>query len=178
MDEEPPLGRGDSQVDVDVDGILAFAFGNRVDAGGDAAAERPAEIAPGPVNQALGQVVSELLRRRIGVSAIWAQWEIAAVLESDHGLGADRVRAIRPTAELNGSMAYLSTRGVARAAVADAGGPQAMGRVVVVAHRDHLDRCLRACAEYGIRAAAAEGVTMPSFFDPLSGQPWTRSRSA
>ena len=147
---------------VTVSTVLAFAFGNRDDG------------RPGPVNEALAAVVADIALAT-GAKVI-AQWEIADVLVATHGLPAAGATAIRPVRQADGTVVYLSTRGVVEAAVAIAGGADQLGPTAVVAHADHAQRCLRRCRSLGVDARLPEGVELPKIYDPESGQPWTRSR--
>ncbi len=76
-----------------------------------------------------------------------------------------------------GTIVYLSTAGVAAEAVTRAGGAAAMGAVAVVGHRDHAKRCIQTSQLAGMKAAAVAEVSLPTVYDPQSGQPWTRNRS-
>ncbi len=144
------------------DTILAFAFGNCDDG------------RPGPVNEALAALVANLWQ--ITDARIIAQWEIADVLMGEHGMSVDVVTAIHPVRQGDGTVVYLSTRGVAEAAVAIGGAAKGLGSTVVVAHVDHAQRCLRHCQAVGIDARLPDDFELPLIYDPESGQPWTRSR--
>ena len=156
-----------------VDTILAFAFGNRRVLGRGGRLEQR----PGPVNEALADVVLRL--HSLSGAMVLAQWEIASVLEPQGALDDNVLHSIRPSREQDGEARYLSTRGVVETAIQQDGGVAALGRVLVVAHRDHIDRCVRLCREASVDASGPDGLQrqwLPSFYDSQSGQPWTRSR--
>jgi len=156
-----------------VDTILAFAFGNRLVPGRGGLLEPR----PGPVNEALADVVLKL--HSTSGALVLAQWEIASVLGLHGALADDMLHSIRPSGDRNGEVRYLSTRGVVETAVQIGRGAAALGRVLVVAHRDHIDRCVRLCREASVDASGPDGLQrqwLPSFYDSQSGQPWTRSR--
>ena len=143
--------------------IVAFAFGYRERADGT--------LAPGPVNEALGEVVAQLARR--SAAPVHAQWEIAETLGAT--IPAERLHAIRPVRDPEtGEEPYLSTAGIADQVAERVGDPRALGPVLVVAHRDHLCRAIESLRNRGLRAHAPP-LAMPNRYDALSAQPWTRS---
>jgi hypothetical protein len=128
---------------------------------------------PGPVNEALADAVAALLAIR--PVPVHAQWEVARILERKHGLTG--VISVLPMLSPSGEIIYLSTVDVARAAVAaEPSGADAMGPVAVVAHLDHAGRCVEVSRAAGMDAFVAADVALPAFYDPLSGQTWTRRR--
>lgn len=153
------------------DYIIAFAFGNRPPANGGDPATTLAE--PGPTNEALADVIAAMLRtKRVPV---YAQWEIARVLESKHHIG--NVISIEPVIEGDGTIVYLSTDDVAkRVAELRADLPGGPGRASVVGFHDHHKRCVLTCRANDLIAHAPEGVAMPRDYDAESGQVWTRYR--
>lgn len=159
--------------------IVAYSFGNRPNAasgntsstGGNQAALPD----PGPVNEALADAVHRIYALK--PVKVYAQWEIARFLVSKYGMGADVLTSIEPVIASDGTIVYLSTAGVAAAAVSRAGGAAAMGNVAVVGHRDHAKRCIQTSQQAGMKAYAAADVPLPVAYDPQSGQPWTRNRS-
>lgn len=153
------------------DYIIAFAFGNRPPANGGDPATTLAE--PGPTNEALADVIAAMLRtKRVPV---YAQWEIARILESKHHI--NDVISIEPVIEEDGTIVYLSTDDVAkRVAELRADRPGGPGRASVVGFRDHHKRCVLTCRANDLIAHAPEGVAMPSDYDSESGQVWTRYR--
>jgi hypothetical protein len=151
----------------DASAIIAFSFGNRI---ADAATKA---TTPGPINARLAEAV-HAIRVRHDVP-VYAQWEIAQVLQENYGM--DRVVSIAPEKGADGQVIYLSTEGVAKAALRHAGSPDGLRRAAVVGHRDHVKRCIRVARESGMaQAAAAHGIALPVDYDALSGQSWTRSR--
>ncbi len=89
-----------------------------------------------------------------------------------------KLPASNPVKGPEGKTIYLSTDGVAKAVVAHAGSAQALGKVVVVGHRDRVKRCVLVSRDNGMTAAVAREVPLPVKYDPQSVQPWTRRRDA
>lgn len=162
----------------EADSVVAYSFGYRSATGrvdpntGLSDGEEKPE--PGPVNALLADAVQAIARAR--KLRVYAQWEIAQVLSEKYGI--KDVVAIHPTTGPDGKVVYLSTDGVAKAAVAHAGSAQALGKVAVVGHRDHVKRCVLVSQANGMTAAAAREVPLPVVYDPQSAQPWTRRRDA
>lgn len=162
----------------EVDSVVAYAFGYRsatgkVDpnTGLSDGAEMPE---PGPINTLLADAVHAIAQaRRVRV---YAQWEIAQVLAGKHGM--KDIVPIHPSKGPDGKTIYLSTDGVAKAVVAHAGSAQALGKVGVVGHRDHVKRCVLVSRENGMAAAAVREVALPVDYDAQSAQQWTRRRDA
>lgn len=153
------------------DYIVAFSFGNRPPAGGADPAKVLAE--PGPVNEQLADVIAAM--RKAKQVPVYAQWEIARVLESKHRMS--DVVSIEPDYQPDGTIVYLSTDDVARkVAQLRAKAAAGAGRASVVGFRDHHKRCVLTCRINHLTAHAPEGYPMPSTYDPDSGQVWTRSR--
>ncbi|MFJ2837990.1 hypothetical protein ACIO52_21780 [Nocardia sp. NPDC087230] len=150
--------------------VLAYSFGNRIPAGVDPAREVGA---PGPVNEELAAAV--VAARGDRDIPVYAQTEIAEVLVSRYHL--TDVVSIDPVRATDGTLVYLSTEGVA-AKVAELRGPSMKSdAVAVVAFADHQWRATHTTIKQGFHAFAPAGVTMPSTYDPESGQAWTRSAS-
>ena len=149
--------------------IVAYGFGNRL-----RESAGPTDLAaPGPVNEALAQAV--LAIHRLNPVKIYAQWEIARFLIGKPGM-ADMV-SIEPVYLPDGSLEYLSTDGVAAEVIRHEDGAAAgMGTVAIVAHRDHAKRCVQISRRHGMDAHVVAEVELPSTYDALSGQPWTRRR--
>ncbi|RQR60122.1 hypothetical protein DIE19_16295 [Burkholderia sp. Bp9126] len=162
-----------------VNAIVAYSFGNRPNAASGNTSSTGANQAalpdPGPVNEALADAVHQILLLK--PVKVYAQWEIARFLVSKYQMGANLLTSIEPVIAADGSITYLSTAGVAAAVAARAGGAAAMGNVAVVGHRDHAKRCIQTSQQAGMAAFAAREVTLPTVYDPLSGQPWTRNRN-
>ncbi len=145
--------------------VFAFTFGNRMLPNGNRE--------PGPVNQALADVVATLHQRTR--ARVFAQWEVAAALA---GRVPDAlVTAINPGRDARGEPVYLSTSGVLEE-LARRVEPQSLGCVGVVAFADHLYRCVATARRLGFDAHAPAGVAMPDVYDPQSGQAWCRDRLA
>ncbi len=155
----------------EIDLIVAYAFGNRPQSD-DPAAESWGGMVGGPVNSALADAVAQLHAQR--PVRIYAQWEIADDLVRRHGLS--DVISIRPETGPDGRLIYLSTDGVARDIISREDRP--LGRVAIIAHRDHARRCVEVSRAAGLDAGIAEGLDLPGSYDPRSGQDWTRSREA
>ncbi len=156
-----------------VDSIVAYAFGNRPRPGPAPSPDAPLLEKldePGPVNAQLAKVVADLYAKR--PARIFAQWEVAHFLKAQHGL--TEAVSIEPILGPDGQVIYLSTDGVATAAIAAGGGD--LGRVAVVAHRDHAKRCVKVSRAAGMDAFIAADRPLPADYDPQSGQAWTRSR--
>ena len=92
-------------------------------------------------------------------------------------LGVDGVTSIGPDVAADGTVAYLSTMGVAEKGLrlaAEAGTDP--GRAGVVGFAGHAVRCVRTLRLAGLTdAAVPAGVVLPAEYDPSSGQIWTRS---
>jgi hypothetical protein len=159
-----------------LDGIIAYAFGNRLRPEAATSVDAPLDdrlADPGPVNAGLADVVAALHRQR--PVRIYAQWEIARVLRDRHGL--PDVVSIEPEIGPEGQIIYLSTDGVARAAAAiDRARPDPAAALAVVAHHDHARRCVQITRAAGFEAFVAADIPLPADYDPLSGQTWTRRR--
>lgn len=160
----------------EVDSILALAFGNRPNAksGNSLLPGEQEELAdPGLTNEQLADAVYELYSQR--PVSIYAQWEIARFLVSKYQLV--NVVSIEPTFTSQGKIEYLSTLGVVQQAVIIAKGAANLGTCAVIGHHDHVRRCIMTAESCGLRAFKPEGITLPSDYDPESGQVWTRSRA-
>lgn len=145
--------------------IVAFSFGNRVAADG--------AVEPGPLNRRLAAAVTRA--HALTAAMVVAQWEIARVLGEQPLPPDEVVRSIEPTRRSDGTTAYLNTVAVARAAI-EGNGPTDGGAVAVVAHADHVARCVRELGRLSVRVGVLAGLTLPSWYDQWSGQPWTTSR--
>jgi len=145
--------------------VLAFTFGNRMLPNGNRE--------PGPVNEALADIVATL-HRRTGARVI-AQWEVAAALAGR--VPDEKVTAINPGRDARGEPLYLSTGGVLEE-IARLAEPRSLGCVGVVAFADHLYRCVATARRLSFDAHAPEGLAMPRVHDPQSGQAWCRDRVA
>lgn len=143
--------------------LLGFTFGNRMLPNGNRE--------PGPVNQALADVLAALHQR--SGARVFAQWEVATALA---GRVPDALlTAINPGRDARGEPVYLSTTGVLEE-IARLTEPHALGCVGVVAFADHLYRCVATARRLGFDAHAPAEVPMPDVYDPQSGQAWCRDR--
>ena len=145
--------------------IVAFAFGNRVAAAG--------AVEPGPLNRRLAAAVT--WAHALTGAVVVAQWEIARVLGEQPLPADDAVRSIEPIRRSDGTTDYLNTKAVARAAI-EGHAPPDGGAVAVVAHADHVARCVRELGRLSVRAGVLAGLALPIGYDQWSGQPWTASR--
>jgi hypothetical protein len=144
--------------------IVAYTFGNRIDANGNRS--------PGPVNAALADVVVRL-HAETG-APVYAQWEVAEAIGDR--IAARNLVSIRPLRDARAETVYLSTGGVADAVVKRVGDARQLGKVAVVGFADHIKRCVDTSRRAGMDAAAPAGYALPTTYDTQSGQPWTRSR--
>lgn len=148
----------------EVESIVAYTFGNRIDHNGNRS--------PGPVNDALADIVTRL-HLETG-APVYAQWEIAEAVGDR--IATSRLISITPSRDARGGTVYLSTGGVAAAILEKVGDARRLGKVAVVGFADHLKRSVDTSRRVGMDAAAPAGYDMPNTYDPQSGQPWTRSR--
>jgi hypothetical protein len=147
------------------DSVVVFAFGNRTDADGN--------LIPGPTNEALAATVAAFVADH--PVPVFAQWEVADVLIAD---GVAEVTSIDSETDADGDVVYLSTEGVAEKAVAlAASAGTELGRVAVIAFRDHAARSVMTAERAGMTAAAPAGMELPADYDGESTQPWTRDRA-
>jgi hypothetical protein len=148
--------------DDDVDALVVYAFGYREAADGSRT--------PGPVNEALADAVEGFVADH--PVPVFAQTEIAGILRAD---GVDHVTSIDPDVGADGTPVYLSTAGVAAKVKALAGDVDTFG---VLGFADHAVRCVLTSEAAGLHGGVPAGVTLPSTYDPQSGQPWTRDRAS
>ena len=148
-----------------VDSLIVYSFGNRVDASGTAT--------PGPTNEQLATAVKSFVAKH--KVPVYAQHEVAQFLT-----GVPNVTSIDETVGPDGKVVYLSTAGVAQQAQAKAQAAGVdLGTVGVVCFADHVGRCLLTTEKAGLTPAGIpKGITLPSTYDPQSGQPWTRDRKS
>lgn len=166
LERQPPI-RPASTLDL----VIAFSFGNRV------AADGTTYTGPGPVNAELATVVERVMGEVRPGTPFYVQWEIAQVLSSR---GVTGFTTIDEQTGANGQIVYLSTDGVATAALADFAATGAKsGTAGVIGHHDHVGRCALTVDSHtstsGVTAYAPSGIVMPADYDPDSGQVWTRS---
>jgi hypothetical protein len=142
-----------------VDGLIVYSFGNRVDANG--------AVTAGPTNEALATTVRAFVKQH--PVPVYAQHEVAQFLT-----GVPNVTSIDEVVGPDGKVVYLSTAGV----VDQAKQKGAHGTVGVVCFADHAGRCLLTTEKAGLTAGLVKGITLPSTYDPQSGQPWTHDRKS
>ena len=126
--------------------LIAFTFGNRMEPNGNRT--------PGPVNEAIAAVATEVQRRNSAV--VYAQWEVAeplaALLPGSHR------HPIHPDRDARAEPVYLGTL-----MVSSRGRPWrrrgGAGTVGIIAFRDHLRRCVATARALGLDAHAPEGIT-------------------
>lgn len=155
----------------DVDALVAYSFGTRIEEGDD---PDRGIVSPGPVNEQLADAVMQARGGRD--IPVYAQFEIAGVLQSTYGL--DDVHVIDPVQNEDGTVTYLSTDGVAKQVADRMGSAVDTSTVGVIAFQDHLWRSTYTSRVNGLHAFAVADVAMPSVYDTESGQEWTRSRDA
>jgi hypothetical protein len=168
--------------DEQIDSLWVFSFGDRIDpASGHepvTLADPPVpmdEVSPGPVNEALAHAAADFVR--VHPVPIIAQWEVARVLQQ---LGVPNVISVEPPKNADGSVAYLNTPEVSvfgqRLAAARG---TAVGHAGILCVKDMAVTCELSARATGLHAAdVPAGVTLPSSYDPDSGQLWTRSMAA
>ncbi|WP_240494314.1 hypothetical protein [Pantoea sp. 1.19] len=154
--------------------IIGLAFGNRENRSGN-----PNELAePGPMNEALAHCCATVYRQK--KMPLYLQWEIARFFQAGGfpDIPLRDVYSIEPDWDAQHNLVYLSTDGVVKAIIDDHfdGEASAVGKAVVIGHRDHVKRCVKTCRARGIAAYASRGITLPVWYDPHSWQAWTRRR--
>lgn len=154
--------------------LIAFAFGNRPNAEHD-----PNQLAlPGPMNLELARCCFAVWRKKR--LPMYVQWEIARCLQEPEfaQIPAEDIISIEPYWDANGKLVYLSTDGVLQTIVEQYyhNDPASMGKAVVIGHRDHVKRCILTCAGRRVTGFAPQGISLPTWYDAQSDQPWTRRR--
>ncbi len=150
----------------DVGAIIGCSFGYQRLPNGN--------ILPGPMNEKLAQVVVELYTK-LGCK-VYMQWEIAEAMGD--AIPHSAVNAINP--EINpqdATVKYLGTFGVLQKVLHCVGDPKSLGKVLIVAYRDHAPRCVATARKLGFDAFVPP-IALPNDYDPQSGQAWTRNRHA
>jgi hypothetical protein len=150
---------------VNVGAIVACSFGyRRLDNG---------NIIPGPMNERLAEVVVELYNEV--QCHVYAQWEIAESIEK---VPLRKLHSIYPDINpKDATIGYLSTRGVMLKVRELVQGAESLGKVLIVAYRDHAPRCVRIARKLGFDAFVPPRE-LPNEYDSESGQAWTRNRRA
>ncbi|WP_257127481.1 hypothetical protein [Burkholderia sp. MSMB1078WGS] len=151
----------------------AYSFGNHPNAASDntsnTGGNQAALTNPGPFNEALTDAIHQI--HLLKPIKVYAQRVIARFQVSKYQMGTDVLTSIKPVIACNSSVVYLSTVGIAAAAVTHAGGAAAMGNVAMVDHLDHANRCIQTSQQAGMTAFAVKEVPLPTVYDTLSGQP-------
>ncbi|GAA4877421.1 hypothetical protein [Ferrimonas pelagia] len=148
-----------------VGAIIACSFGY--------ARQENGNIIAGPMNAQLADVVVALQQQH--QCRVFAQWEIAEAIGNriDH----TQLTAIHPDIDPHdATVTYLSTTGVLNKVIkALSFEPPELGNVLMVAWRHHITRTVNAARQCGFHAWSAPLDTLPSDYDPASGQAWTRN---
>ena len=129
----------------DVQTIVAYTFGNRIDANGNRS--------PGPVNEALANVAVRLHEETC--APVYAQWEIAEGIGDR--IGAEHLFSITPKRNARAETLYLSTGGVAAAVIARIRDAERLGKVAVVGFADHIKRCVDSSRRVGMCGRVTSG---------------------
>ncbi|WP_051201909.1 hypothetical protein [Ferrimonas senticii] len=160
LDWQAPQLPADSQVGA----IIACAFGYQRQPNGN--------ITAGAMNQQLAQLVIQLQRQH--QCPAYLQWEIAEALAD--GIDQGQVISINPDIHpQNATVNYLSTQGVIDKVAQQVPDPSTLGKVLVVAWRHHITRCVQVARDAGFDAYAPTLSLLPYDYDPCSGQIWTRN---
>lgn len=163
--------------DGEVDSLWVFSYGYRF-ADGFTGAVAPGgsvppmdALVPGPTNQSLARAAADFVAEH--PVPVVAQWEVAQVLEQ---LGVKDVISVDPDVAADGTVTYLSTKGVAEKGLGllrDRG--EVPGHAGVLCFQDHAVRCLLTARALGLTADVPKGADLPDEYDAQSGQMWTRS---
>ncbi len=167
--------------------ILGFAFGNRFVA--DREGRRNGNREPGPINGRIAELVIAYYQaclsvRRGSPPDVFVQWEIADWI-------GDRIPCHSLYPEINrekDQVTYVTTKGALEIIGHERLGD--CGKILVVAHPDHLLRCMWVVAKgndqyylinnhilpYGVRHLLARSSHDDEWYDIESGQLWTTRR--
>lgn len=150
----------------EVGAIMAFSFGYRRVPNGN--------IIPGRMNKELADFVVELYSQL--QCKVYAQWEITEAIGTR--VSSAMVHPVYPDiSPKDATVKYLSTYGVAQKVLKAVGDAKSLGKVLVVAWRDHAPRCVLTARKLGFDAFVPP-KSLPHDYDPESGQAWTRNRHA
>ncbi len=154
-----------------VTAIIGFAFGNRFELHGNRG--------PGPVNELLADLVNRyftVLAESTIPPRVWVQWEIGTYIPSGKVPG---IISLEPQPNIEkDEVAYISTDKVMEV-VKQQLTPSDEVSILVVAQPHHLRRCMKVARKYGFDHVFAVHHSDPNaadWYDPQSGQLWTRSR--
>lgn len=129
-------------------------------------------LEPGPINDDLLEVTRQILSRNAHAS-VHAQHEVGERLAAD---GERQINVIYPTIDEMTTVDYLSTAGVWTKVIDYAGGPERLGKTLVLGHRFHVPRVCRQGRNLGVDCYIPNDVSLPAAFDPsLQNQPWCRN---
>ena len=112
---------------------------------------------------------------------VWVQWEIGDCIRAST-IPAKHLTCLEPTVRIEkGDVAYLSTVEVMKRVCAklECMGKKEGATLLVVAHPDHLRRCMKVVRDDGKHQAMAvhhDEPDAPDWYDPGSSQLWTRTR--
>jgi hypothetical protein len=153
------------------DTILAFSFGNRP------GATVGAMPIPGPINQEIAKAVHRLSTRwNVKYPTIYAQWEIAEVLQSKYQIPAASLISVSPpTVSATGVVSEPSLAAVV-AAVTALSPAAKLGTVAVVTHRDQLKSAIENALAAGLTAGAFDPESLPVDYDASATAPLNRQR--
>lgn len=155
-------------IDVDrINTIIAYSFGNRAATGG-------AAPTPGPVNEQIADAVFQL-RQKIS-APIYAQQEVANVLAAKYPMTTGVMPIGTPTGPSSLDINVPTPDGVAAEIVKQAGTAAALGSVAVVTHADQAALAIQMSRGAGMKAAAANGLTLPLAYDASAQQTALRRR--
>lgn len=155
--------RGDPK---ETDTIFAFSFGFRLDENG--------ARKPGPINKQLADKVVEYYNEK--PRPVYVQWSIYEAL--DGRIDENDLIPIYPETDPEKSITrHLSTKGVLKKIIEKLRPrePKDIGPVLIIAHRDHLVRCVRMVEGMGFTGVTIQNE-MPGGYDQKSAQIWTTDR--
>lgn len=142
--------------------IVAFSFGCRDGNGATSS---------GPVNEQLAKLAQRYFLTR--PRYILAQTEIYECMKTV--IPSEYLVSISGESTDPANPGYLSTQGIVDQVVKFMATSGLGGTVLCLAHHDHLPRCIQMARSSGIDAVGIQR-DMPTIYDSLSTQEWTRSR--
>ncbi|MFM0401701.1 hypothetical protein [Paraburkholderia aspalathi] len=159
--------------------IVAYSFGDRPNAANGSTSgsgtAQSALPAPGPINEEIAHAVYKLYQLKPVM--VFAQWEVASVLTSKYQMNSSNLQSVLPpVVASNGTVSYPVVSNVAAAIIALKGTPAALGTVAIVTHRDQAKSAIQASSALGMKAYAAQEITLPVDYDSQASQPTNRRR--
>jgi hypothetical protein len=177
----------------EISAIVGFAFGNQFEAHGNRNA--------GPVvNKLLAETVmsyfGKLEEQDQKPDVVVVQWEIGFHMQN-MGFTDRKLVVLEPKPDIEkDAVGYVNTKDVVERLIGELGGKPVEGstkaeaeallaaaknkRILVVAHPDHSRRCVKTLGSEGFTKVSAAQHALPSdaaeWYDPNSGQLWTRTR--